>query len=85
MFRPPVRLCQLSSVVFSLAPLFFLAGRMAAHAVLEVLNPLLAVLSLDLEPLVFVAAIAGVGCQIVGVTGPARAGARLAVVDGEFV
>jgi len=77
--RQRVRPGQGGSVVFFLT-LFLLACGMAAHAVLEIQDPLLAMLPLDLQPVVLVTVVAGVGRQVIGVAGLARAEALLPVI-----
>jgi hypothetical protein len=59
--------------------------RVAAHTVAEILNPFIAMFLLYLAPTVFVAAIAGVTVQAVGVAFRAGASTTFTVIKGESV
>ena len=65
--------------------LLFLTSRMATHAILKIIDALLAVLAFGLCPVVLVAVVASIGGQVLRVTGLAGDCALLAVVGGEGV
>lgn len=86
-FAFSVRLGWISPTLHQLglavAPFVLPACGMTTHAVLEVRDILLAVVVLNVRRIMIVAAVAGIGGHRIRVASLARAGAALAVVDGE--
>jgi len=71
------------SIITPIAIAFFPTGRMAAHAVIEILDAFLPVFIFNFSPIVFVAAIAGIVADRAGMAGAATARAAPSMIKRE--